>query len=178
MAGVVPGVAAREGIVQVHAGHDDHAAVIGFLDGPEFRRIFVQGLERNFAPVHEGGDIHRVDGRIVTADIFRVRSAFRVLPLAPVQQVVLVSEHPSLLPDGPQVGIEGFGGGGGVRIGQSQPDGLDRLFGTCRLVPPARSAEGDGRKQQHEKEVFTHYSEGTCFSNTITYRSGLFTKRS
>ena len=92
-----------------------------------------------------------------------------------------MAEDPALLPDGPQVGIQGLGFGRGVGIGQGKRHRIIRLIGHVwarRTVLPAGKKQGDGCEQQHDGMVSHVYSAGTCFWNTITYSSGLFTKRS
>ena len=51
-------------------------------------------------------------------------------------------------------------------------------YGKAEAVLPAGKEQGDGCEQQHDGMVSHVYSAGTCFWNTITYSSGLFTKRS
>ena len=177
-AGIVPGIPAGERVVQVHAGHDHHAAVIGLFDRAQFDGIFIQSLERDLAAVHEGRHVHREHAGIIPAHVLGVGSALGILPLAPVDKVVLMAEDPALLPDGPQVGIQGLGLGSGVGIGQCQCHRLIGHVRARRTVLPAGKEQGDGCEQQHDGQVSHRYSAGTCFWNTITYSSGLFTKRS
>ena len=178
IAGIVPGIPAGERVVQVHAGHDHHAAIISFLDRAQLDGILLQSLEGDLAAVHEGRHVQRKYAGIVPAHVLGVGSIFDIVPLAPIDEVVLVAENPALLPDGPQVGIQGLGLGSGVGIGQCQchrPVGHVRAR---RAVLPAGKEQGDGCEQQHDGMVSHVYSAGTCFWNTITYSSGLFTKRS
>ena len=179
IAGIVPGIPAGERVVQVHAGHDHHAAIIGLLDRTQLDGILIQRLESDLAAVHEGRHVHREHAGIVPTHVLGVGAALYILPFTPVDEVVLVAEDPPLLPDGPQVGIEGLGLKGGIGIGQGERHRLILgLFGARRTVLPAGEEQGDGCEQQHDGQVSHRYSAGTCFWNTITYSSGLFTKRS
>ena len=118
LVGIVPGVPAGERIVQVHAGNNDHAPVVGLFHQFDAQRVVVHFGCGTL--VHQTRQVQGIDAGIVAADVLGVGTAFGSVPLPAIHEVVVVAEHPALLPQGPEVGIEGLGFGGGVGIGQAE----------------------------------------------------------
>ena len=162
---VVPGIATGQGVVQVHARQDHHAPVIGLFHASEPEGVFVG---RGFhSVVHEFGQVHAVHARIISAHFLGVGASVLTIPIPPVRQVVVVAEHPALLPKGPEIGIQRLGFRGGGRIGQGQCN-LGVLL-RRRVVRFLAAGEQRQKQQAQDQDLFHHF---TIMFSAISYMGG------
>ena len=162
---VIPGISPGQGVVQVHARQDHHAPIIGLFHASEPDGIL---LGRGFySVIHEFGQVHAVYSRIVPADVLGVGAAIDILPIASVRQVVMVAEHPALLPKGPKVGVQRLGFRGGGSVGQGQGD-LGVLHG-LRVVRFLAAGEQRQKQQAQDQDLFHHF---TIMFSAISYMGG------
>ena len=87
----------------VSAGCDHHPSVIG-LDYA-FTAQGVGFCGRLASVVHYLGEIEAVHRRIISTNILRIRTSVHSVPIASIHQVVVMSKHPRLSLNSPQLRV-------------------------------------------------------------------------
>ena len=147
-AGIVPRISPCERVVDMHAGCQDHSPVVCLHHAFASELICSNGRRVVMTVIHDFSKIETVDRRIVAADCLGVRAAFNTIPVTPVHQIVMMSEHPTCLLDSPEIGIQGLGLVGGVLVHHAQ---CHRTGGFTAFGKPGLrlAACAEGQSQRH-----------------------------